>query len=46
MPAPLSASPPAVCGPDPRRARRTAGTRPITRLLEALLRDRGPARWP
>lgn len=47
MSAPRSASPPAVRGaPVVRRAKRTAGTRPIAQLLERLLADGGPARWP
>lgn len=42
----MTASPPAVPVVPSARAKRTAGTRPIARLLEALLTCPGPARWP
>lgn len=41
----MTASPPAVRVVASRPAKRTAGAR-FTRLLERLLTDRGPARWP
>lgn len=41
---PQSASPPAVRVVASRPAKRTAGA--LIRLLERLLTDRGPARWP